>query len=83
MALASSNLHLRGRTRPASQMPGRRAIWVSVLRALPSSIVVGIATFVCYRLHVNFATVSFVYLIIVVLQSLTGDFWSSVCLGSA
>jgi K+-sensing histidine kinase KdpD len=77
MASASSNLHLRGRTKHASQMPSRRAIWRSVLRALPSSIVVGITTFACFLFHVNFPTVSFVFLIIVALQSLTGDFWSS------
>jgi two-component system sensor histidine kinase KdpD len=48
-----------------------------VLLAVPSSIVVGITTVACFVLHVNFPTVSFIYLIIVVLQSLTGDFLSS------
>ena len=70
-------MHLRGRTKQASQMPGCRGVWQSVFRALPSSIVVGVSTFACFMFHVNFATVSFIYLTIVVLQSLTGDFWSS------
>jgi two-component system, OmpR family, sensor histidine kinase KdpD len=77
MAPASLNLHLRGRTKQASQMPRWCAIGRSVLWALPSSIVVGVTTFACFLFHVNFPTVSFVFLIIVVLQSLTGDFRSS------
>jgi len=56
---------------------GRRGTWQSVLQAVPSSIVVGITTVACFVFHVNFPTVSFIYLIIVVLQSLTGDFLSS------
>ena len=48
-----------------------------MLQAVPSSIVVGITTVACFVFHVNFPTVSFIYLIIVVLQSLTGDFLSS------
>ena len=50
----------------------------SLLRAVPSAIVVAIATFACFAFHVNFAVVSFIFLIIVVLQSLTGDFVSAV-----
>jgi two-component system, OmpR family, sensor histidine kinase KdpD len=48
-----------------------------VLQAVPSGIVIGITTVACFVFHVNFPTVSFIYLIIVVLQSLTGDFLSS------
>ena len=50
-------------------MRGRRGIWRSLLQAVPSSIVVGITTFACFVFHVNFPTVSFIYLIIVVVQS--------------
>jgi two-component system, OmpR family, sensor histidine kinase KdpD len=50
----------------------------SALRALPGSVVVGLVTFICFGLHLNFPTVSFFYLIAVVLQSLIGDFFSSV-----
>jgi two-component system sensor histidine kinase KdpD len=49
----------------------------SLLRAIPSSIVVGIITFICFGLRLTFPTVSFCFLIIVVLQSLIGDFLSS------
>src|SRR5271165_3051836 len=65
------------RTKRASQRPARRKIWQTAVRAVPSIIVVGITTFACFTFHVNFTTVSFIYLIIVVLQSLTGDFLSS------
>jgi two-component system sensor histidine kinase KdpD len=50
----------------------------SLLRAVPSSIVIAFATFACFAFHVNFAVVSFIFLIIVVLQSLTGDLVSAV-----
>ena len=45
----------------------------SALRALPASVVVSLVTFICFGLHVKFPTVSLLYLIIVVLQSLVGD----------
>jgi len=48
-----------------------------LLRTVPSSIVTAIATFACFAFRVNFG-VSFIFLIIVVLQSLAGDFVSSV-----
>ena len=56
---------------------GWRRILRSALRAVPASIVVGLVTFICYGLHLSFSTVSFFYLILVVLQSLIGDFFSS------
>lgn len=56
----------------------RLQILQSLLRAIPSAIVIAIATFACFAFHVNFAVVSFIFLIIVVLQSLTGDFVSAV-----
>ena len=49
----------------------------SLLRAFPSAVVIGITTFICFVCHFNFPTVSFVYLVVVVLQSLKGDFLSS------
>ena len=50
----------------------------SFLRAMPACAVVGLITFICYGLRLNYTTVSFCFLIIVVLQSLIGDFLSSV-----
>jgi two-component system, OmpR family, sensor histidine kinase KdpD len=58
-----------------STVPGR--ILRSLLRAGPASVVVRLITFVAYGLALNFATVSFCFLIVVVLQSLIGDFFSS------
>ena len=49
----------------------------SLLRAVPASIVVGLITFICFGLGLKFSTVSFCFLIVVVLQSLIGDFLSS------
>jgi two-component system, OmpR family, sensor histidine kinase KdpD len=68
----------RDRTQRAPQRRTQRGTWRSVLQAIPSGVVIGITTFACYTFHVKFPTVSFLYLIIVVLQSLTGDFLSSV-----
>ena len=75
-ARASSKMHPRDGAIRKPQGTGRRTIWRSLLQAIPSSIVVGITTFVCFMFHVNFPAVSFIYLIVVVLQSLTGDFRS-------
>ena len=49
----------------------------SLVRAVPGSLLIGLITFVCYRLQLNFSTAGFVYLIVVVLQSLVGSFSSS------
>ena len=51
--------------------------WWSTLRAVPGIVVIAVATFVCFVCHLSFPTVSFAYLVVVVLQSLTGDFFSS------
>jgi len=51
---------------------------LSLLRAIPSSIVIAFATLACFAFHANFAAVSLIFLIIVVLQSLTGDLGSAV-----
>jgi two-component system sensor histidine kinase KdpD len=70
-------MHRQDRTKRASQKLARRGAWQTVFWAIASSILVGIATYACFVFHVSFPTVSFIYLIIVVLQSLTGDFLSS------
>jgi two-component system sensor histidine kinase KdpD len=44
---------------------------------VPGCAIVGLVTFICFGLRLNFPTVSFFYLIVVVLQSLMGDFLSS------
>jgi K+-sensing histidine kinase KdpD len=45
---------------------------------VPRSIVIAIATFASFAFQVSFVVVSFIFLIVVVLQSLTGDIVSSV-----
>jgi two-component system sensor histidine kinase KdpD len=52
-------------------------IWRSGIRAIPGTLVVGLVTFICYGLGLNLTATGFLYLIIVVLQSLIGDFASS------
>src|SRR5215510_14505679 len=56
--------------------PARRALW----GALGVTLVTGL----CYRLHANFAVGGFLLLLVVVLQSLVGDFPAAVvvCLGA-
>jgi signal transduction histidine kinase len=54
--------------------------WVSRrvgAQCLIGTLAVALLTLVCYRLHLNFFTVSFLYLIVVVLLSVTGGFFSS------
>jgi K+-sensing histidine kinase KdpD len=51
--------------------------WRSGLRALPGTLLVGLVTFICYGLGLNLTATGFLYLIVVVLQSLLGDFVSS------
>jgi two-component system sensor histidine kinase KdpD len=51
--------------------------WRSGLRALPGTFLVGLVTFICYGLGLNLTATGFLYLIVVVLQSLLGDFVSS------
>jgi two-component system sensor histidine kinase KdpD len=52
-------------------------IWRSVVRTLPGCCLIGLITFICYRLQLNFSITGFVYLILIVLQSLVGSFASS------
>src|SRR5450755_3877478 len=51
--------------------------WRSGIRAIPGILLVGLLTFICYGLGLNLTATGFLYLIIVVLQSLLGDFVSS------
>jgi two-component system, OmpR family, sensor histidine kinase KdpD len=51
--------------------------WRSGVRAIPGTLLVGLVTFISYGLGLNFTVTGFLYLIIVVLQSLFGDFVSS------
>jgi two-component system sensor histidine kinase KdpD len=53
-------------------------LWRSGIRAIPGVLFVGVVTFICYGLGLNLTTTAFVYLIVVVLQSLIGDFVSSI-----
>ena len=52
-------------------------LWRSGIRAIPGTLVVGLLTFICYGLRLNLTVTAFLYLIVVVLQSLIGDFVSS------
>ena len=55
--------------------PRRLARWV--LKIVPATLVITLVTDVCYGLHATFSTVSLLYLVVVVMQSLIGDFISS------
>ncbi len=52
-------------------------IWPSVIRIIVGCTLIGLITFVCYRLKLNFSVAGFIYLIVIVLQSLAGSFVSS------
>jgi two-component system sensor histidine kinase KdpD len=49
----------------------------SVVRAVPGTFLVGLVSFICYGLGLNVTVTAFLFLIVVVLQSLIGDFASS------
>jgi two-component system sensor histidine kinase KdpD len=68
----------RDQTNRKKQHSRPRTMALSFLRAVPACVVVGLITLICYGLRLNYTTVSFGFLIIVVLQSLIGDFLSSV-----
>lgn len=51
--------------------------WLSAAECLFGSVVLALLTFVCFRLHVNPTTVALLYLIVIVLVSLTGGFTAS------
>jgi two-component system, OmpR family, sensor histidine kinase KdpD len=52
-------------------------VWSSLVRTVPGCLLIGLITFVGYRLRLNLSVTGFVYLMIVVLQSLVGNFASS------
>lgn len=54
-----------------------RKFWRSGIRSIPGTFVVGVVTLICYALRLDLTVTAFLYLIIVVLQSLIGDFVSS------
>lgn len=54
-----------------------RATLRSLLLAVPGCVVAGLVSLICYGLGANFSIAGFCYLIVVVLQSLAGDFLSS------
>jgi len=51
--------------------------WRSGIRAIPGTVLVGLVTFISYGLGLHLTVTGFLYLIVVVLQSLLGDFVSS------
>ena len=51
--------------------------WRSAARSIPGTLLVGLTTSICYGLGLSLTVPSFLYLIVVVLQSLLGDFASS------
>jgi len=53
------------------------AIWRSLIRTAPGCLAIGVITYFCYRFRLNLSITGFVYLIVVVLQSLVGSFASS------
>jgi two-component system sensor histidine kinase KdpD len=52
-------------------------IWPSAIRTVFGCLLIGLTTFVCYRLQLTFSVTGFIYLIVVVFQSLMGTFASS------
>jgi two-component system, OmpR family, sensor histidine kinase KdpD len=52
-------------------------IWPSLIRTALGYLLIGLITFVCYRLRLNLSVTGFVYLIVVVLQSRAASFASS------
>src|SRR5215831_15853147 len=55
----------------------------SFRRAFLGCLAVALATALCYRLHANFAITSFLLLLVVMLQSLTGDFRAAILVSVA
>jgi len=52
-------------------------IWPSLIRTVLGYLLIGLITFVCYRLRLNLSVTGFVYLMVVVLQSRVANFASS------
>jgi two-component system sensor histidine kinase KdpD len=70
-------MHGRDQTNSKIRRADPNKILRSLLRAVPAGVVVGLVTFIGYALRLKFPTVSFCFLIVVVLQSISGDFLSS------
>jgi two-component system sensor histidine kinase KdpD len=58
-------------------MTQAKQVWASFIRTGPGCLLIGLITFVCYRLQLNLTITGFLYLIAIVLQSLIGNFVSS------
>jgi two-component system sensor histidine kinase KdpD len=54
----------------------------SVKHGVVGSMAVGLLTFFCFRVHLDFASAIPLYMLLVVLQSLTGDFLSAALVGA-
>src|SRR3984957_20898195 len=52
-------------------------IWPAFVRTVAGCLLIGLTTFIGFRLHLNFSVTGFIYLILIVLQSLAGSFASS------
>jgi len=66
-----------GKTNSKKKRATLNKIGRSLLQALPGCLIVGAITFICFGLRLNYTIVSFCFLIVVVLQSLIGNFLSS------
>jgi two-component system sensor histidine kinase KdpD len=59
------------------RMTNAKRVWAALIRTGPGCVLIGLITFVCYRLQLNLTITGFLYLIAIVLQSLMGNFVSS------
>ena len=59
------------------RMTQLKRVRASVIRTGPGCFLIALITFFCYRLQLNLTVTGFLYLIAIVLQSLTGSFISS------
>src|SRR5215813_7801577 len=75
--LVFSSLIMAGAFQPSIRPLPLQSVTQTALRAAPSIVAVAVLTAFGYVLKLNLPTVSFLYLLVVVLQSLLGDFRSS------
>lgn len=54
-----------------------RRVWPFLIQVVVDCLLIGLITFVCYRLQLNLSVTAFVYLIVIVFQALIGSFASS------
>lgn len=69
--------------KPELRMRQIRRIWSFLIRTVLGCFLIGLITFVCYRLQLNLSVTAFVYLIVIVLQSRIGSFASSAAVSLA